>query len=177
MPTLALFYISTSKIFCITIVLALFFSWCGDILLIKAKKLRLYTGILCFLTAHILYVLMFIDLAAKFNILAFIFSTLLILSIECFLMSKLHTLNNYKFPIIIYGIAIGLLVIFSLQVFIWYRSIVSTLLVVGSISFFVSDSILIYFNTIKIMTKNALTIIMLSYVIAQACIVVGYVNI
>jgi hypothetical protein len=36
---------------------------------------------------------------------------------------------------------------------------------------------LLYFNMIKMMTKNSLLFVMLSYIIAQFCIVICYMNI
>jgi uncharacterized membrane protein YhhN len=152
-------------------------SWCGDILLVNPKKISLYAGVLSFLAAHILYIFAFIGLVSEVNVMVFIFSLLLILSSECLFVRKLNIPNSYKFPIIMYGIAIGLLVVFSLQVFILYRNIASILLVTGSISFFISDMVLVYFTVIKTMTKNSLIVVMLSYIIAQACIVIGFMNI
>jgi uncharacterized membrane protein YhhN len=95
----------------------------------------------------------------------------------CFFIAKLRIPNNCKFSIIIYGIAISFLVIFSLQVFVLHKSAAGILLVIGSVSFFISDFVLAYFNTMKPMTKNPFSVVMLSYIIAQACIVTGYMNI
>jgi uncharacterized membrane protein YhhN len=176
-PILVFYYIFKSDNLSFTIVIALFFSWCGDILLVNPVKFRLYTGILSFLAAHILYIFSFIDLTPELNIVVLIFSFLIILLIESFFITKLHIQNNYKFFIIIYGIIIGGLVISSLQVFIWYKSMAGILLAAGSIMFFISDAVLLYFNMIKIMTNNSLSVVMLSYIIAQACIVIGYINI
>ena len=176
-PILIIFYFFKSDNLSFMFILALVFSWFGDILLINPLKVRLYAGIFSFFSAHILYVLVFIDLVPEINIIIFIFSFLLILSIEGILITKLQISNNYKFPVIIYGILIDLLIVTSLQVLICYKNIVGILLVVGSILFFISDMVLSYFNTIKIMTKNPLTVVMLSYIIAQACIVIGYMNI
>jgi uncharacterized membrane protein YhhN len=89
----------------------------------------------------------------------------------------LHIQNNYRIFIIVYGLAIGLLVVFSLQVFILYKSISGILFVIGSVLFLVSDAVLVYFNTIRTMTKNSLAVVMLSYIVAQAFIVIGYINI
>jgi uncharacterized membrane protein YhhN len=176
-PLLALFYIFKSDTFSFSITFALIFSWCGDILLINPRKFGLYAGITGFLAAHILYSIAVINLTPKINIMAFVFSFLLILSIMCFCVLKLPVPKNNKFPMIIYGIAIGILVVSTLQVFIWHKNMVSILLVIGSILFFISDAVLGYFNTIKTMTKNALTVIMVSYILAQACMVIGYMNI
>jgi uncharacterized membrane protein YhhN len=176
-PLLVLFYIFNSEALSFSIIFAMIFSWCGDILLVNPRKFRLYAGIAGFLAAHILYVIAFIDLVPEVTIMTFIFLFLLILLIECFWVLKLPMPNNNKFFIIIYGIAIGLLVVSSLHVFMWYKNMVSILLVIGSILFFISDVVLGYFNTMETMTKNALTVVMLSYIIAQACIVIGYMNI
>jgi uncharacterized membrane protein YhhN len=177
MPILILFYVFKSDDFSFIIISAMFFSWFGDILLIRPGKLRLYAGILNFIAAHILYVLGFIDLVPEINITALVVSFLFVLSIEYFLMKKLHIQNNYKFSVIIYGIVIGLLVVFSIQIFIWYKNIFGVLIFIGSILFFISDAVLAYFNTIKAMTKNSLMVIMLTYIIAQVCIIISYMNI
>jgi uncharacterized membrane protein YhhN len=177
MPLIVLFYIFKSHAFSFNIVFALIFSWCGDILLVNPRKFRLYAGMACFLAAHILYIIALINLTPEINIMAFIFSFLLILSAECFFALKLPVPKNNKFSIIIYGIAIGLLVVSSLQVFMWHKNMVGISLVIGSILFFISDAVLGYFNTMKTMTKNALTVVMVSYILAQACIVVGHMNV
>jgi uncharacterized membrane protein YhhN len=155
----------------------MFLSWCGDILLVNPKKIGLYSGVLGFLAAHILYILVFIGMVSEVNVMVFIFSLLLILSSEYIFVKKLNIPNSYKFPVIMYGIVIALLVVFSLQVFILYRNVASILLITGSVSFFISDTVLVYFNMIKTMTKKSLTVVMLSYIIAQACIVIGFMNI
>jgi uncharacterized membrane protein YhhN len=171
------FYIHESDNISFAIVLAMVFSWCGDILLVNPRKFRLYAGVLSFLAVHILYILVFINMMSEINIIVFIFSLLFILSTECFFIRKLNIQNSYKFPVIIYGIVIAILVVFSLQAFICYKNMTGILLVIGSVSFFISDTVLVYFNIVKIMTKNSLTVVMLSYIIAQACIVIGCMNI
>lgn len=177
MPILILFYILKSNDLSFAITLAMIFSWCGDILLVNPLNSKLYAGISSFLIAHILYIFAFIELTPEVNIIIFIFSFLLISLIECFFIIKLHIQNNYRIFIIVYGLAIGLLVVFSLQVFILYKSISGILFVIGSVLFLVSDAVLVYFNTIRTMTKNSLAVVMLSYIVAQAFIVIGYINI
>ena len=176
-PILILLYISKSDSLSFIFILALFFSWCGDLLLINPGKWRLYAGILSFLVSHILYILVISKLAHNINVAALIFSFLFILSIEYLLVKKSQIPNNHLFPIIVYGIAIGLLVVFSLQVFIYYKNTGSILLVIGSVSFFISDAVLSYFTLLKKTTRNSRIVVMLSYIIAQACIVIGYMNI
>jgi uncharacterized membrane protein YhhN len=176
-PILMVFYIFKSGNISFAITSAMIFSWCGDILLVNPRKFGLYAGISSFLAAYILYAIAFIDLAPEVNGMAFIFTFLLVLSIERLLAMKLYVPNKYKFFTIIYGIATGFLVVSSLQVFIRHKSMASFLPVIGSLLFFVSDAVLAYFNTIKTMTKNSLAVVMASYSIAQACVVIGYMGI
>jgi uncharacterized membrane protein YhhN len=177
MPLLMLLYISKSGALSFSVIVAIIFSWCGDILLVNPRKFTLCAGIAGFLAAHILYIIAFIDLTPKVNVMAFVFSFLFILAIECFLALKSPVLTSNKFLIIVYGIVISLLIVSALQVFMWHKNAFSIVLVIGSILFFISDAVLGYFNTIKTMTKNALTVVMVSYSVAQACLVIGYMNI
>lgn len=177
MPILLIFYFYKSDNPSFAITLALIFSWCGDIFLINPRKIKLYAGILSFLVAHILYVYTFICLVPEINTMTFIFSFLLVLSISIFLITKLHVPSKYRFLIIIYGTAISILIIFSLQVFIWHKNTDGFLFITGSVSFYISDMVLAYYNTVKTMTKKALVIVMLSYSIAQVCITSGFMNI
>jgi uncharacterized membrane protein YhhN len=177
MPILMFFYIFNSDTISFIIIMAIIFSWCGDILLINPNKLKLYAGILSFLFMHIMYIIGFICLLSEINIMIFILSFFLIFLIEISFIMKLHIPNNHNVAIVIYGITIGLLIIFSLQVFICCKNTGSILLLAGSILFFISDAVLLYFDTIKAMTKNSLTVIMLTYIVAQICIVFGYMNI
>jgi hypothetical protein len=74
-----------------------------------------------------------------------------------------------------YGIMVGLLIIFSVQVFVNYKNEVSVLFTIGSILFFISDTLLTYFNTAKPMTKNILSLVMVTYIAAQSCIISGFI--
>ena len=65
----------------------------------------------------------------------------------------------------------------AVEIDILYKSIAGILLVAGTVSFIVSDAVLAYFNLVKAMTKNPLTVVMSSYIIAQACIIIGYIYI
>jgi uncharacterized membrane protein YhhN len=176
MPSLILFTIFNSKEFPVIILLALLFSWFGDILLIKPAKMQLYFGIGSFLISHILYIIVYTDFIYNVEILFCVLSFMIIFTFEYFIIRKLHLPKSYQIPIIVYGIIIGLLLLFSLQVFINNKNIYSFLLVAGSISFFVSDTLLTYYSTVKIMTKYPLALVMASYVIAQAGIVIACIN-
>jgi uncharacterized membrane protein YhhN len=173
MPIVILFYGFNSDCFSAALMLAMIFSWCGDMFLVSRKRIWLYAGIISFLAAHIMYIFVFNTLITKLNSFIFVFSLLLILIIEYFLIKKLNIPNIYKFLIIIYGIIVGFLLVFSVQVFIHYKNEGGVFLAAGSLLFFISDALLAYFNTAKPMTKNALTSVMITYIAAQACIIFG----
>jgi uncharacterized membrane protein YhhN len=176
MPLLMLFTIFQSNGFPILILSALLCAWSGDIVLIKPKKMQLYLGIGCFLIAHILYGIVYTDFIDSIHILFGISTAMIVFIIEYFIIKKLHFPKDYQIPILVYGISIGLLIVFSLQVFAaninWY----SFLLVAGSISFLISDTVLAYYSTVKTMTKQPLSFVMITYVIAQTGIIIGCIH-
>jgi uncharacterized membrane protein YhhN len=149
MPLLMLFYLFNSDNLSFALAFALFFSWCGDIALVHPRKFGPYAGIASFFAAHILYAIAFAGLTPKINAMAFVFSFLPVLSIECLFIAKLSIPNKHKFFALLYGIAIGLLVVASLQVFMGHRSMAGFLPVIGSVLFFVSDAILAWFTAAK----------------------------
>jgi uncharacterized membrane protein YhhN len=173
MPLLILFTIFQSNGFPILILLALLCAWAGDILLIKPKKMQLYLGIGGFIISHILYIITYTNFIDSIHILFGILSLLIVLLSECFIIKKLRFPKDYLIPILVYGTIIGLLIVFSLQVFIDNKDRYGFLLVAGSISFLISDTVLAYYNTVKTMTRQALSFVMTTYVIAQAGIVIA----
>ena len=173
---LIFFYMYQSEALSLPLMGALIFSWFGDTVLVNPGRFRLYAGILSFFAAHILYMLVYSALVPEINTVLFIAAFMCMLAIVYFFIIRLHIPISYQLPVILYGIAIGLLVVFSLQVFMYHKSIVSILFVVGSIAFFISDAVLAYFNTVKPMTTTPRTVVMIQYIIAQACIVIGYTN-
>jgi uncharacterized membrane protein YhhN len=173
MPLLMTFTIFQSNGFPILILAALLFSWSGDILLIKPKKIPLYLGIGSFLIAHILYIIVYTNFIDSIHVLFGIVSLLIVFIIEYFIIKRLHIQKAYLIPILVYGIIIGLLLLFSLQVFADNKNRYSFLLVAGSVCFLISDTVLAYYNTVKAMTKQSLSFVMVTYVIAQAGIVIG----
>ncbi|GHV83177.1 hypothetical protein AGMMS50212_05170 [Spirochaetia bacterium] len=165
-----------SNEFSIIILLALLFSWFGDIFLIKPDKIKLYLGIISFLISHILYIIVYNSFISDIKILFYVLSFAGFFIIEYFIIKRLHFPRGYKIPTILYGIVIGHLILFSLQVFAGNRNIYSFLLVAGSIFFLISDTVLVYYNTVKTMTKYGAALVMASYVIAQAGIIIACVN-
>jgi uncharacterized membrane protein YhhN len=176
MPFLILFTFFQPRGFPFPVLLALLFSWFGDILLVKPKKVQLYLGIGSFLLAHIFYIFTYTSFIHSVNISFAVMSFIIVFMVEYLVIKKLHLPKAYQISIIIYGTIIGLLLLFSLQVFAEHKNRYSFLLVAGSISFLISDTVLAYYNTVKTMTKQPLSFVMATYVIAQAAIIIGCIN-
>lgn len=182
MPVLGIFYFSSFRNFSILVVLALFFSWLGDIFLIKTKMKDVLFGIFCFSLAHIFYIFQLTKLI-EFKNLNYIFISVLIvlyfgLSIFVSMVLKEYAtkiLKKYTNVIFIYSSLLSLLSIFSILVGLNSKFLVSVYLILGSNLFMLSDSILSYNLFVK-REKITDILVMLTYGLAQLFIVLGFGN-
>lgn len=182
MPVLCIFYFSSFRNFSILVVLALFFSWLGDIFLIKTKMKDVLFGIFGFSLAHIFYIFQLTKLI-EFKNLNYIFISVLIvlyfgLSIFVSMVLKEYAtkiLKKYTNVIFIYSSLLSLLSIFSILVGLNSKFLVSVYLILGSNLFMLSDSILSYNLFVK-REKITDILVMLTYGLAQLFIVLGFGN-
>ena len=165
-PALAAFYISGSKSRNKLYVLALIFSFLGDVLLLDKSNLFLF-GIAAFLMTQLLYIAIFSKglgkstLAQKFSAL-FPFSLFFII-----LISILRPgLNDFLIPVVIYGLAISVFGSVSLLKYLVIKNGASLLLLIGAILFILSDS-LIALNKFHEPRAFYSVTIMLTYIAAQ----------
>jgi uncharacterized membrane protein YhhN len=150
---------------------ALFFSWCGDVLLLfdRTGELFFMAGLVCFLTAHLLYIRYFLNIkSAQESYLRK--RPLLYLAVVAYLAELLYvlwpTLGGMKIPVLLYGIIISTM----LGVALWqYRRVsdhTAILFIAGAILFVVSDSLLAL-NKFREPISYAGIGIMLTYCLAQ----------
>lgn len=160
------------------IVLALVFSWMGDVLLIFESKNENFFifGLVAFLAAHIFYILFFekIILAEHLKKRYWIFLPVMVYYVV--LISVLSpTLEDMKWPVRIYGIVISFMLIKALQVG-WIKNRMTVFyLISGAALFVISDSILAM-NKFYQPFEYAGFFIMLTYGLAQLLIAVGAVR-
>ena len=160
------------------IVLALIFSWLGDVLLMFETKNENFFifGLVAFLIAHIFYILFFEKIILAENLKKRYWLFLPVMVYYVVLISVLSpTLEDMKWPVRVYGIVISYMLIKALQTG-WIKNRKSALyLISGAILFVISDSILAL-NKFYQSFEYAGIFIMVTYGLAQLLIVLGAVR-
>jgi len=148
-------------------VIALEFSFFGDVLLMFSGELFFITGLVSFLIAHILFIKIVIARVQKASLLKVIFSIIPFLIVFSLLIFNLKdSLHEMLWPVIIYGLTISTFGVVSLIDFLNTKSKKSLLMLLGAIVFMISDAVLaidkFYFE--EHINK---IVIMFTYVLAQ----------
>lgn len=163
---LVLYAVSVSKLNKLY-VLALIFSFFGDVFLMFSGELYFIIGLISFLIAHLLFIKIVINQIQKQSISKVIISTIpfLVLFLGLILFLK-DFLNNLLIPVIIYGLTICTFGTVSLINYLSTKSRKSLLMLIGSIIFITSDSVLAinkFYNSSHLFE----VIIMITYILAQ----------
>jgi len=182
MPLLIIFFVFQTKDFLSPlkkwIVLALVFSWAGDVLLMfeSTNSNFFISGLVAFLIAHIFYILFYENVIRKeglkknywwfLPVIIYYISLIYILS---------PNLGDMKLPVRIYGIVISYMLIQALQTGRIKDLGAATLMIAGAVLFITSDSILAI-NKFYESFEYAGIAIMLTYGIAQLLITLGAVR-
>ncbi len=148
-------------------VLALLFSFLGDVFLLNKESLFFLSGLISFLIAHFFYIFMVRNLLTKPNKHQLILSVLPNLIILLVLLSLLFpSLGEMKIPVIIYGVTITTFGTVSLLYFFQKRNQLALLLMTGAYMFILSDSLLainMFYSPISVFP----VLIMITYLVAQ----------
>lgn len=150
---------------------ALIFSWMGDTLLLFVYKSQMYfiLGLLAFLIAHILYILLFrkmMDSApknSKKDMLVYAVVAIYGLTLMYILFP---VLGEMRIPVIVYAFVICAMLVHAVWASRSMTEQTGKQLVTGAILFVISDSILAL-NKFYIPFSSASFLIMLSYLFAQ----------
>ena len=160
------------------LLIALLFSWMGDVILLFADKGELFFvfGLVAFLIAHIVFIVLFINQEAlvihkqqNFYWLGF---GLVLLYLFGMLSILLPTLGSLKLPVGIYAMTISLMLIETIKGYFNWQQKSKTFILIGAIFFVLSDSLLA-FNKFYCAFSGATLFIMITYLIAQYAIVIG----
>jgi len=161
-----------------TLLSSLLFSWIGDVILLFTDLGEIYfiLGLLSFLTAHIIYCVLFNKqrkVRKKQNRSLFIFGSILIalylIGMVSFLMPFL---GNLEIPVTIYASIISIMLLFAFNGFLVWEKPGNLLIFLGAFFFVVSDSILAINKFYAPIPKSSF-FIMLTYLLAQYLIVIG----
>ena len=156
-------------------VLALIFSWAGDVFLLfenEASSMFLF-GLVSFLIAHICYIVVFQRLSEKTRPSPLRFPLAALLVIFCSLLVFLlwPGLGNMEIPVILYASVITVMGISA----VFRQGPGSGLVLVGALFFVASDSILAYNKFFAVVEFGGLYT-MSTYLVAQLLIVQGILN-
>jgi uncharacterized membrane protein YhhN len=180
-PLLAAIYISyqhpRKSIFKDHILLGLFFSWAGDVLL-QAPNLFI-PGLLSFLTAHIFYIIYFAktksDQTSFFKL-----RPIMLIAVMAYLLEFLYilwpTLGPMRIPVLIYGITISTMLSAALWQYQKLENKTALYFIIGATLFVTSDSLLAL-NMFKEHFSMAGILIMSTYILAQLFIVLGAIRV
>ena len=161
-----------------TLLLALLFTWIGDVILLFADIAEIYfiLGLICFLIAHIIYCVVFNNQiktkARKNSILFGIGSFIIALYLIGMLSVLLPFLGDLKIPVTVYASVISIMVLFAFNGFFVWKNPGNKYIFIGAIAFVISDSILAM-NKFYAPIERSSFLIMLTYLVAQYLIVIG----
>jgi len=173
MPVLLVYYLVTSANLLAVAIVAIAFSWLGDIFLIRKEEPKFFRlGLVAFLLSHVFYIVALVLMTHSLNIPAFVVSICVALVAEIFLPKIINPPKAMRGAVIVYGIVILAMSVCALQYMLSLFSLGSVLLFIGSIVFIFSDTLMTYLSFGK-KPKYFNAITMLPYIIAQGLIIFG----
>ncbi|MNQ50919.1 YhhN-like protein [compost metagenome] len=161
-----------------TLLVALLFSWIGDVILLFADIAEIYfiLGLISFLISHVIFCVVFnnqIKTRARKNSIIFgIGSFIIALYLIGMLSVLLPFLGDLKIPVTVYASVISIMVLFAFNGFFVWKNPGNKYIFIGAIAFVISDSILAM-NKFYAPIERSSFLIMLTYLMAQYLIVVG----
>jgi uncharacterized membrane protein YhhN len=176
MPVLLIFYLFSAGVEpLISVIAALFFSWAGDVLLIKKDDPRFFKlGLAAFLVSHIFYIITFLFLAGSLHLIALIVSVVIAVPMGFLILKLLNPAKAMKIPVTAYAVVIEAMSLAALQLMLARFNGPTMLVFAGSLAYIFADSFMAYFS-FNGKPKYFNLITMLPYIIVQGCIVSGLV--
>ena len=182
MAVVAGYFISLTNIIATSlkkwILLALFFSWAGDVLLMFEPKDKNFflLGLSSFLLAHIFYIVFFHIVRIREKIKGNPWLLLVVVIYYGVLINLLSPyLADMKIPVLVYGIVISFMFMLAMHMLFIKNKAAGKWMMFGALLFVVSDSVLAI-NKFYQSFEMAGILIMLTYGLAQLFIVEGAVR-
>ncbi|MBC8884467.1 lysoplasmalogenase [Flavobacterium piscinae] len=155
------------------LLLALFFSWIGDVLLMFTNKNVLFfiSGLIVFLIAHLAFIFLFNKQnknTTNKNYLQYI--PLVGIYLFAILSLLWSSLNEMKIPVTIYALVISIMLLMSIKAYFEWKKPANLLVLIGVLLFVISDSILAI-NKFYTILQFSSFLIMSTYLGAQYFIV------
>lgn len=178
MPAVAGFFIasvSATSPLKLSVLSALFFSWAGDVLLMFQQQNSIFflLGLSSFLIAHLFYIFFFHRIRKEENIKSRLWTLLVVAVYYSVLIALLSPwLGEMRLPVRVYGLVISFMLLLALHMLYINNKKAGRYMVAGAILFVISDSVLAI-NKFWRPVPVADVLIMLTYGLAQLCIVYG----
>lgn len=160
------------------LLMALFFSWAGDVLLMFEPKDKIFflLGLSSFLLAHIFYIVFFHMIRVREEVKG---NPLLLVIVVIYYATLITLLSPYlgdmKIPVMIYGIVISFMFMLAMHMLFIKNKEAGKWMMWGALLFVISDSLLAI-NKFYLSFEGAGIFIMLTYGLAQLFIVEGAVK-
>ena len=171
------FYLLAADPILVTVVLALMFSWLGDVLLMRKGTKWFAIGGVAFMVSHLFFIVSY-QRETDFGAFSWITAVLLITvfvtaSLTVFKYLRLHLPKRLFYPMLAYLIINGLMNCFA-----WFRSLsiggtTGIVTAVGAFLFFVSDCSLFFVRFHKESRLKTHFLVMLTYSLGELLIVLG----
>lgn len=166
-PLLIVYYLNSVQLINRLFIVALVFSFLGDVLLISDAALNFMFGLGSFLTAHILYIVIVVKQLQKSSIQNKIIAAMPFVLVFYGLISLLiNHLGEMLLPVVVYGVVISVFGMVALLNFLVKKSRSSLVLFFGTLFFILSDSILAI-NKFYDSQEFYPMLIMITYITAQ----------
>jgi uncharacterized membrane protein YhhN len=178
MISLAAYYLASTQQRSTLFLVAIFFCWLGDVLLLFKPELFFIAGLAAFLTGHVLYILCYqqMRLNESKNLLLgpqkVRFSLPIVLVGTGLVVVLYPVLGDLKIPVMIYALVITVMALQALFRFGYTSNKSFILIFIGAILFMISDSLLAI-NKFLVPIQFASLFIMTTYMVAQYLIVEG----
>ena len=157
------------------LVVALFFSWAGDVLLLFQENASIFflLGLSAFLLAHICYIGFFHSVRVKENVKSNLWLLLVVVIYYAVLISILSPfLGPMKLPVRVYGIVISFMFMLAMHMLFIQQKKAGRWMMWGALLFVISDSALAI-NKFYLPFEGAGLVIILTYGLAQLFIIEG----
>ena len=171
------FYLGAANPIILSVILALFFSWLGDILLIPKGTKWFVAGGIAFMVSHAFFILSYVqdtDFAALPKWLLVLFPAVFTAaSLIIFKYLRPHLPKMLFYPMLLYLLLNG-----AMNCFAWFRAATvgraaGIITAIGALLFFISDSSLFFVRFNKESRLKTHFLVMLTYSLGEFLIILG----
>lgn len=171
------YYCSRANPVVLTVILALVFSWLGDVLLIPAGTKWFTAGGIAFMVSHVFFILSYlrqVDFKAiPLPVVILLVVVFVAAAMVIFKFLRPHLPKGLFYPMLLYLIINGMMNCFA-----WFRSMTiggaaGWITAVGALLFFISDSLLFFVRFHKGSRLQTHFLVMLTYSLGEFLIVLG----